>query len=186
MITRFQTEAEFVADVRRRLQVKNVPETIAAALADGIATADRTVRAEASGVNPTVQNLRIGTWFIRDDDLPLFDAIASIGGVVATVASGGVLAPAAGLQAAVSFAKACWQVWRRGARLSAEQLSVLRLLSLRGPLAPGDVRHALADESTASGVERLLHSLETVELHDGALVALVRCEADGRWKALPA
>jgi hypothetical protein len=48
------------------------------------------------------------------------------------------------------------------------------------------LRHALADESTASGVERLLHSLETVELHDGALVALVRCEADGRWKALPA
>jgi hypothetical protein len=185
VITRFSTEAEFIVEVQRRLQVQNVPENVAGALADGIAAADRAVRAEAPRVNPTVQNLRIGAWFIRSDDLPLFDAIAAIGGVGATLASGGVLAPAAALGAAVSFAKASWQVWRRGARLSAEQLSVLRVLSLRGPLASEDLGHALAAESAGSDVERLLHDLETVELHDGALVSLVRREADGRWKALP-
>jgi hypothetical protein len=132
-------------------------------------------------------NLRIGTWFIRDDDLPMFDAFAAIGGLAATALAGATIAPATAVTSGTSIARAVWQIWRKGGRLSMDEMRVLNLLTTRGSASAEELAglaRAQLDGRGAPAVEALLKAMTEVELRDGSVVALVRKDPDGTWRKL--
>jgi hypothetical protein len=187
MIRKFQSESSFREAVDAELSTLNVPDAFREGVASGIVQAEADMRKEAPRVDPSGMKLRIGTWFIRDDDIPMFEAFAALGGIAATALAGAAIAPATAVTSSTSLAKAIWQVWRKGGRLSKEEMSVLNLLASRGSSSAEDLARLagaqLGGRDTA-GFESLLKAMTAVELRDGSVVALVRKDSDGTWRKL--
>jgi hypothetical protein len=186
MESRFKTEREFLDAVNARFVERQVPADVRAAILSGIEDAGRTV-SQGSRVNPSAMNLRLGTWFIRKDDVPIFDALAAAGGLAVTLTTGGAVAPASAATGIANAAKMVWQVWRKGARLSKRQVLLLNLLHTNAAQSVEEITGKLQKapeplESTEA--EEVLRSLEMVELHDGTIVPLARRDDDGRWRSL--
>jgi hypothetical protein len=153
-------------------------------LARGIAAANEALQpSDAQGRTAELQ-LRVGRWFLRDDDLPFFETLAAVGPIVATlVATGGIALPAA-VAAMASLAGGTWRVWRKGGELTREQMAVLGTLESQGPLDRGQVEARLAEAGEHFDVLAVLDQLQDVELVDGTAVALVRRNPDGRWRTV--
>ncbi|WP_170766546.1 hypothetical protein [Ruegeria lacuscaerulensis] len=187
MFRKFQSESDFRDAIEAELSKRNMSNAFSEGVVLGIIEAEADIRQEPPRVDPSGMRLRIGTWFIRDDDIPVFDAFTALGGLVVTAMAGTAIAPAAALTSGTSIARAIWQVWRKGGRLSTDQMKVLCLLAARGPSSPDEITeiddvHLKAHD--AAGTANLLQTLTEVELRDGSVVALVRQNPDGTWRKL--
>src|SRR2546426_640897 len=63
---------------RRVLETRptQTSQDVRSALISGISSADDVLRSQVTGSKSLALNLKIGTWVIRDDDLPLFRALS--------------------------------------------------------------------------------------------------------------
>ena len=70
---------------RRVLETRptQTSQDVRSALISGISSADDVVRSQVTGSKSLALNLKIGTWVIRDDDLPLFRALSPTGAAIA-------------------------------------------------------------------------------------------------------
>jgi len=185
MITTYADRPEFLAAVKEQLRSAFLSDEWRGALLDGIGQAD--IAADARD-DASALHLRVGKWFIRSDDLPFFDLLTVTAASVAAVATSGGLAAPALVTALINLAKACWQIRRKGADLTAPQIFVLGVLQTAPALSESDISKQAVDGKAgldASGVRAVLDGLTRVELYDGTIVALARHDQDGRWRALP-
>jgi hypothetical protein len=180
----FKTQQDFLSAVREALNSDGDHPDLHAAIVDGVGQADDRL-AEWKEQDNAGQDLRLGRWFIRSDDFPFIQLLGSVAAaVVALAASGGVQA-ASLVSPITAFAAACWQMRRKGATLTDEQLAVLGVLSTSQGIGVQAIAEKLAStgrKTTGRKVLETLHSLLGLELYDGTVVALVRPEGDN-WKA---
>src|SRR5690349_16787848 len=93
MLQTFEDDAAFLEAVGARISHDGLPPEITRARVDGVGAADIALRAEPSA-DTDLLNLRVGSWFIRDDDAPFFESLGTIGTILATIATtGGVALP---------------------------------------------------------------------------------------------
>jgi hypothetical protein len=180
----YDTEEGFAAAVAERLPAGAPARS---AVLGGIREGEAEARAAKPLPDPGL-NLRLASWVLRDEDMPVLEAIS-----MAAAAATALLAPAAITAAAViagvaAFSKLCWSTYRRGAILSRNEIGVLGVLKLHGPIALEELQQKAAAAVaglTPPTVAASLQSLTNVELRDGSLVALARIDASGRWVAAP-
>src|SRR5215471_7457669 len=116
MLSTFRSKEDFLAAISSRLDSQQTSPDVCSALVAGIASADDTLRQNAKDSKGQTLNLKIGSWVIRDDDLPLFQALnTASAAIILSFTTGGLAWPAMG-SALSSFANLCWQCWRKGAR----------------------------------------------------------------------
>lgn len=187
MLSTYKTKTEFLDAVLLHLQLEDSPGNVRSALLSGISSAEDDLRKDALGDESQAFHLRVGSWFIRDDDLPIFEAVSSTATAVAlTLTTAGVAWPAIAT-ALAQLANMCWRVWRRGAHLSAPQVAVYGFLKAQGPLTV----NALAEGLNKTGknlaqddVASTLQSLSEIELNNGQIIKLATKDANEYWKAL--
>ena len=75
----FKSKVDFIAAVSSKLDPTQTSQDVRSALISGISSADNVVRSQVTGSKSLTLNLKIGTWVIRDDDLPLFRALSTTG-----------------------------------------------------------------------------------------------------------
>lgn len=180
----FETEEEFLAEVHGRVAPYTATPDLAAALRDGVQAAER----ESLGADSAADglNLQFGSWAIRDRDLPVLETIGLVGAGVAALLGPGAIAAGAVVAGFTSFAKMVWTTWRKTTRLSPDEIAVLGVLKMRGPMSAEDlVAETIKVRSgmTADDVTAALTSLTDIEQLDGDIVELVRKDASGRWRA---
>jgi len=181
VLERFESRQQFVDAVMSRLPEQSLTADVRLAVAEAIADADAGMQrdsAERGGLE-----LRVGNWFVRNDDLPFFETLGAIGPLVATlVATGGLAAPAV-IGAVAALMGSAWKVSRKGGRLSREQMAALTVLETRGPLTVEELQAALAELGLSlENTKALLEGLKDVELSDGSGASLVRRSYDGTWR----
>jgi hypothetical protein len=187
MLTTYKTKAEFLTAVLPHLQLEDAQGNIRSALVSGISSAEDDLREDALRDKAQAFHLKVGSWIIRDDDLPIFEAVSSIATAVAlTLSTAGLAWPA--ISTALSqIANMCWRVWRRGAHLSARQVAVYGFLKAHGPLTVDALAEALnkiGKEFAHDDVASTLRSLSEIELSNGQIVKLANKDANEYWKAL--
>lgn len=188
MLSTFRSKEEFLAAVTSQLDGANISRDVSAALVSGISSADDVLRSQTDDRESLALNLKVGSWVIRDDDLPLFQAINTTGAAIAlTMTTGGLAWPAIAA-ALAAFADLCWRAWRKGARLSSLQVSAYGALQAHGPMKEDAVIGHLKDEQAGGPapevVKAVLESLREVDADDGHLLALAARDGNGVWKAL--
>lgn len=186
MLSTYRTQADFLGAVSSLLDADGAPRDLRSALVSGIASADDGLR-RARASDSLALDLKVGAWVIRDDDVPIIQALNAIGAAVAaSLATSGVALPSVAL-AVTGLADLCWRAWRRGARLSELQLAVYGFLAAQGPMKVDALAACLANDDRAVApdvLEGTLRGLTEFDLSDGNVVALVAREHDGAWKAL--
>jgi hypothetical protein len=186
MLKNYKTQAEFLDAVSGALEGTAADPALRQAIVDGVREADTALGEEKDEGTPGLE-LRMGKWFMRNDDFPFFQLVGAVAVAVAGLgASGGITAPAL-VGPIVAFAAACWQVHRKGADLTPEQLNVLGVLSTHEGLTVEAIAAKLAAAKLiagADGIPKTLKSLTRLELFDGSEVAIVRRDEKGRWRAL--
>jgi hypothetical protein len=187
LITKYATQAEFLGGVSSVLDAEDEDGDLREALLSGIASADDEVRATAQDRGSLALNLKAGSWIIRDDDLPLIQALSALAGAVAaSVGTAGLALPSVAV-AVTALADLCWRAWRKGARLSEPQLAVYGFLAAHGPMSADAVAKFLAEDGMPMSTEALgatLRTLGAFDMNDGRVVALVNQQDDGSWKAM--
>jgi hypothetical protein len=81
--------------------------------------------------------------------------------------------------AASTLGAATWKVWRKGGKLTAEQVTLLTELENRGPLKEIELEQLLGADP-----KPILAALRDVELRDGSSAELVKRAGDGRWRSV--
>lgn len=183
MIEKFGNSTAFLDALRSRIQVEGQQSEYLDAILDGIGHADTDLREEPR--TSSSLDMRIGSWFIRDDDLPVFEALAAAITIASSLVTGG-LSLAIALPALSSLAGSTWKVWRKGGRFSDEQMIVLTLIESQGPISFDQLVEALDAneyELASAEVRRILMALGKVELADGTTAEVVREKSPGVWKA---
>jgi hypothetical protein len=184
----FETEQEFLDAVAQALpHDARAVGPLSGALIAGVREANVAVRegtlADAGGLN-----LRIKGWVLRNDDLPVVEAIGIVGAAATAALGPGGIAAAAVITAVTSFAAMCWKAWRKGAPLSRREIAVLGFLEINGPMDEEELaRKASAQlkDFSADEVRKALRGLTDVELRNGEIVSLVRKDSSGQWRARP-
>ena len=183
MTNTYESETEFLQAIAKQEPIAALDQTTREGLLNGIeqATASETEDQIHAG-----QELRLGRWFIRNDDLPFLELIAATTGIIlVTSASGGIVAAALTAKIA-GFIAGVWKLWRKGAILNESQLAVLAVLyseqsqtveTLAETLKPTEVK------LNAQQLVSVLESLTKLELYDGTEVELVRMDQNG-WRSL--
>jgi hypothetical protein len=187
VLTSYKSQRDFMDAVSVHMTENEVPHNMRAAILEGITAASEAVGGEISGNEDAALNLKVGRWFIRDDDLPFFESVGVIGTVLGSLMTTGVLAAPAAIASATTLAAICWRIWRKGGRLNRDQMRVLTVLKSDGPLTEGEVRDHLARTGlslTLAEVHELLFQLTDVQLYDGTLASLVRPDANKNWRAV--
>jgi hypothetical protein len=180
----YETQAEFTAAIAARLPAADgeVPDAlldgVAGALLDGIAGAEETLQRERAEPRGAGYELRLRRWVLRDDDAPYFETMGAVISVSATLIAGGLTVQGV-VAAASTIGAATWKVWRKGGRLTAEQMRLLTELENRGPLKEDELQQILGGDP-----EPILADLRDVELRDGSSAALVKRTGDGRWRSV--
>jgi hypothetical protein len=181
----FTTQQDFLDTVREALPKDDHNAPFRDAIIDGIRNADNAL-AGWKEQDSAGQELRLGRWFVRNDDFPFFELIGAIASAAAVLAASGGVAASALIAPISSFASVCWQVRRKGAKLAPEQVAVLSVLNTNGGISIEEI----SDKLTAMGrgiarkqVLSTLSSLAGLELYDGTVVPLVRSDGD-KWRAL--
>ncbi|WP_137179755.1 hypothetical protein [Roseomonas sp. AR75] len=145
-------------------------EEVAHALLDDMAQAPPTGAAHA-------QEVRIGRWAIRDDELDLLTIIKD--GVLAYLAGKSAGGPWVGL--AISVARQLLVLWRKGVPLTADQAVLLaELRRVKGPRDEAGLAAAL--EQPQPVVVARLEALTAAPARAGP-IKLVERLPDGRWIA---
>jgi hypothetical protein len=186
MLFTYKTKAEFLTAVLLHLQLED-SQAIRSALVSGISSADDDLRENALGEESQAFHLKVGSRIIRDDDLPIFEAVSSMATAVAvTLTTAGIPWPA--IATALSqIANICWRVWRRGAHLSAPQVAVYGFLKAQGPLTVNALAEGLnkmGKDLAHDDVASTLQSLSEIELSNGQIIKLATKDANEYWKAL--
>src|SRR5215831_8562455 len=168
MLSTYQTKDDFLNAVLTHLPPQDSQEDIRSALLAGISSAEDDLREQARHDESQAIHLKLGSWVIRDDDLPIFEAVSSMAtAVTLTLTTAGIAWPA--IATALSqIANMSWRVWRRGAHLSAPQVDVYGFLKAQGPLTVSALTEGLnkAGKSlTESDVSATLQSLSEIELN---------------------
>jgi hypothetical protein len=187
LLTKYATQEEFLRGVSLVLDAEDRDGALREALLSGIASADDDVRASAQDYGSLALNLKVGSWVIRDDDLPIIQALSSLAAAIAaSLGTAGIALPSV-VVAVTGLADLCWRAWRKGARLSEPQLAVYGCLAARGPMSAEAVAKCLAEDGRPMSSEALdgtLRTLGAFDMSDGRVVALVKREDDGTWKAM--
>lgn len=181
----FSSESEFLDAIAERWPGGGTE--LEQALRDGVGAAESEARSEQGAADGSL-DLRLGSWVLRSEDLPVAEAIGLVGAALAAALAPGAIAAGAVVTAVTGFATLCWKAWRKGAPLSRDEIAVLGLLQVHGPMTLEQLQKRAASELEGlapDDVERTLQSLTDVELRDGRLVELVRQDASGRWRARP-
>jgi hypothetical protein len=182
----FATQQDFLLAVEESLHPSEYPPEIREALIHGVTQGDNALAQWEEQDNPG-QELRLGRWFIRNDDFPFFQLLGAVAaGLVVLAATSGVAASAL-VAPIANLAAACWQVKRKGATLTPEQVAALGILNVHQGATVEQIANKLAATGrTVSEKEVLvtLRSLASLELYDGSTVAIVRCDDGDKWRAL--
>ena len=187
MLSPYRTEDEFLDAVSAKLQEQGSSVDARSALLSGISLADDALRNQERDQDPQAFHLKLRSWVVRDDDLPLFQAINATAAAVALTLTTGGLAAASVAAAITSLADLCWRMWRKGGRLSRRQVSAYGFLQTLGPMtAQALLAHLKEGDKDISpeALTSILHSLTEIELNDGHIVALAAMNSDELWKAL--
>lgn len=187
MLTTFKTQDEFLSALSEQMDKANAAGDQRSALLAGLAKADDELRAATHTRGSAALNLKVGSWVIRDADLPLIAAVSATGtAVAATLATAGIAWPLIAA-ALTSLADVCWKAWRKGARLSEPQVRVYGLLQSSGPLSKdglAELLDHLGDKMELVALTATLNSLTEVELSDGDIISLAREDNGGFWRAV--
>jgi hypothetical protein len=184
MLLEFDSREDFARAVEERVAAAAPAEELQRAMVEAIMAAEDEFRSHPSSSSDL--NLRIGHWFLRNEDVPFLDSVSAAGAFAAAAAGGAALAPAA-VAAAAAFVGIMWRVWRRGGRLSDDQVAVLAALNSRGPLNYDDLLAQVKEQESQITSQRLrdaLLDLEDFEFNNGVTAPLVRKLDDSRWRAL--
>ncbi|MBV8524220.1 MAG: hypothetical protein JOY71_19190 [Acetobacteraceae bacterium] len=187
MISTFRTKDDFLEAISRKLEEQGSSVEVRSALLSGISSADAALREKEGDQDFQAFNLKVGSWVVRDDDLPIFQAINATAAAVALTLTTGGLAAASLAAALTSFADLCWRMWRKGGRLSRRQVSAYGFLQALGPMTVQELlAHLKGDDKKISSEDltSILRSLAEIELNDGHIVALTAENSNGQWKAL--
>lgn len=177
----FETEADFEAALANSFS-DDFPENVRVAIQDGILEEERDLRSGA--IETHGFNLRLGNWILRDDDIPVIEIVAGVGSGVLAIAATGPLGLAAVISGIKSFAKIVWDAWRKSARLGNNEIAMLGVIEVMGPI---EEDRAIAEAQkldakvTAETWAKSILSLTDVELANGDIVELVRKDASDRW-----
>jgi len=185
MFSTYETQGEFLDAVSAVLDDDGASGDLQSALLSGIAIADDDLRT-GKQAEALALNLKVGTWVIRDDDVPVIQALGAIAAAVAaSLATGGLALPSVAV-AVTAFADLCWRAWRKGARLTESELAVYGFLAAQGPMNEETLRSRLAEDDRGVSSDTLsatLNHLSAFDISDGHVVALVAKETDGTWRA---
>jgi hypothetical protein len=185
MTKNFTSQKDFLGAVAESLEQSECASDIQQAILNGVGEADNQLAAWEDQGN-SGQELRMGRWFIRNDDFPFIQLLGSIASGVALLATGGVAAGAL-VGPVSSFAAACWQIRRKGATLTPEQVAAFGVLTAGQGATVEQLEQRLTEIGRAQSGKKLLATLQSllaVELYDGSVVALVRCDDEKKWRAL--
>ena len=188
MVSTFRSKEDFLAAVSSKLDAAKNAQDVRAALVAGISSADDALTRATAERESLALNLKVGTWVIRDDDLPLFQALNTAGAAIAlTLTTGGMAWPAI-VAALTGFADLCWRAWRRGVRLSSLQVAVYGFLQARGPTKADalcrHMRDGHGESVSLDVVTATLASLHELDTNDGRVIALAARDEHGVWRAL--
>jgi hypothetical protein len=187
MLSTFKTKDDFLGAVSSHLEKQQSPANIRAALLTGISVAEDDLRQQSQGEQSQAFHLKLGSWVIRDDDIPIFEAVNSMAAAVAlSLSTGGVAWPAIAT-ALTGLANISWRMWRRGAHLSSRQIAVYGFLQAQGPMtviALAEVLKKAGHDLTEENITSTLESLSEIELNSGQIIKLASKDANGNWKAL--
>lgn len=178
----FETEADFLQAVRMRVPAA-IREDFAEAVVLGVGASEHELHEDERPDGGL--NLRVGTWVMRDVDIPVIEAIAMVGGAIVALATPGPLAVASLVAGVTAFAKLAWSTWRKSAKLSKDEIALIGLLQMNGPVTLEnlqDLAARLFPHMSKDNVTANLSSLTDVELIDGNTVEVVRRDASGRWR----
>jgi hypothetical protein len=184
MLVEFDSREDFARAVRERVAATTPVDELQLAMVEAIVTAEDELRSRPSSSSDL--NLRVGHWFLRTEDVPFLDSVGAAGAFAAAAAGGAALAPAA-IAAAAMFVGIVWRVWRRGGRLSDEQVAILAALNSHGPMNNDDLLAQVKEQGLQVTPQRLrdaLLDLEDFEFNNGVTAPLVRQLDDARWRAL--
>lgn len=177
----FDTEAEFETALAGSLD-GDIPEDVRVAIKDGILEEERLLR--SGDVELHGFNLRLGKWLLRDDDIPVIEIIGLVGSGILAIAATGPLGLAAVISGVKSFAKIVWDAWRKSARLGNNEITMLGVIEVFGPIDEADAiaeaQKIDADVKLETWAKSIL-SLTDVELANGDVVELIRKDASERW-----
>ena len=183
MTKTYEDETTFLKAIAEHPKIAELHQTVRESLLDGIKQAtlkDAELQTHAG------QAFRLGRWFIRNDDLPFLELIATAVGIIVVIsASGGVVAAALTAKIA-GFVSSTWKIWRKGAVLNKDQLLVLSVLDSRESQQIDRIADALNLAQVSFNLGQLtaiLNSLTMIELYDGTEVELVRLDEKG-WRCL--
>jgi hypothetical protein len=178
----FETEADFLRAVRLRVS-GIIREDVAERIVLGMGLSEHEMHDnEPPGGG---LNLRVGNWVMRDADIPVIEAIAMVGGAIVALATPGPLAVASLVAGLTAFAKLVWSTWRKSAKLSRDEIAIIGLLHVHGPIKleglQEQAERAFPHMSKDSVADNLL-SLTEVQLIDGSIVEVARRDASSRWR----
>lgn len=179
------TAEEFGTAIDDAMRPALADDSLREALAASIRDAETELRAEPSEFSEGL-NLRLGRFVLRDDDLPVAEAIAIAASTAVALLAPGVVVAGALITAVGGFSTLAWKAWRKGARLSPREIAVLGLVQVHGPLSPEELVDlaAKADPTlTPEAVSAAMSTLSDVEMRDGDIVSLIRKDASGRLVA---
>ncbi len=174
---RYSIEADCRAFIAAKLD--GLPSSVTGELSARLASACAKQSAPRMGLG-----LRIRSWVIREEDLGFFSVLRNGSAVAAaTIAASSVAAPIAG--ALVAAAETGWNAWRKGAKVSPDDLEVLILLESSDGLRPGQIAAKLPQRKkkrTAKEVENALKRLSKLPTRSGS-IAVVHKDSAGYWRS---
>jgi hypothetical protein len=186
MFSTYVTQGDFLGGISSVLDEEGAASDLQVALLSGIASADHDLRTVGDDSAALALDLKVGGWVIRDDDVPIIQALSAIAGAVAaSIATGGLALPSVAI-AVTGLADLCWRAWRKGARLTEPELAVYGFLAASGPMNEETLGTRLAADDRGVSSETLaatLRHLSAFDLTDGNVVALVAKDTDGLWRA---
>ncbi len=184
MLAEFDSREDFAGAVSERVAASTLTEELQRSMVEAILAAEDELR--SSPVPSSDLNLRIGHWFLRTEDLPFLDSVGAAAAFAAAAVGGAALAPAA-IAAAAAFVGIVWRIWRRGGRLSDDQVAILATLNSRGPMTQNKLLAQVKEQGLQVTPQHLvdaLRDLEDFEFNNGVTAPLVRQLDDARWRAV--
>lgn len=180
----FATNEQFKTAIDTRLVAAGAADNIRAALVAGIDKGETEHRVEARNADGSL-NLQISNWVLRGTDIPVLELIGIVGAAATAALAPGAIAAGIVVTALTSFAALCWKTWRKGAALSKAEVAVLGFIEVHGPISLADLETKAAGtlDLTATDIDNAVLTLQQVEMRDGDVVALIRKDAAGQWRA---
>lgn len=182
----FETADEFETAVAEAMAAAPIDEDLRRRIAASVQDAELDYRRETAGSAGAGLNLRLGRFVMRDEDLPVVEAIGIATTAALALMTPGVLVAGAIVTAVSGFAALVWKGWRNGAMLTPDQIAVLGLVKLNGPVKAEELHRLGAARNpplASETIDRALASLREVEMRDGDIVSFLREDGSGLIQA---